>query len=150
MNGANVFSAGASHSSRKQHRLTRELAALRLMSRNLWLIELSLAFLMIPTIGVLSLSIMYRGGFPVASIGVIVSIVFGISIILWWVGRRRRMPTRTLMWIGWLSFCIATRSLADPPIGLGKGVKKEPRRAKLKRAIARRIAMLNAMGVARP
>jgi hypothetical protein len=129
---------------RKRRRLERELNALRLMNQKLWLIELSLAVVAIPFIAVLCVMILAAQHWPLERLVPMMGAIFSICAVVWWIGRRWWLPVHVFFWIAWLSLMILTKSVSEPPLGLSS--KKEVRRAKLDRAIAKREAMLHALG----
>jgi hypothetical protein len=130
-------------SERRRRRLERELQALRLMSQRLWLIELGWAIVTIPFLAVLCVMILAAQGWPARSLLPLIAVMLAICALVWWIGRRWWVPVQVFIWVAWLSIMILAETVSDPPIGLSD--RKEARRAKLDRAIAKREAMLRAL-----
>jgi hypothetical protein len=137
------LSARRTPSERRRRRLERELQALRIMSQRLWLIEFGWAIVTIPFLAVLCVMILAAQGWPARSLLPLIAVMLAICALVWWIGRRWWLPAQVFIWVAWLSIMILAETVSEPPLGLSD--KKEARRAKLERAIAKREAMLRAL-----
>jgi hypothetical protein len=137
------LSRRAASPERRRRRLERELQALGLMSQRLWLIELGWAIVIVPFLAVLCVMILAAQGWPARSLLPLITVMLAICALVWWIGSRWWLPVQVFIWVAWLSIMILAETLTEPPLGLSD--KKEARRAKVDRAIAKREAMLRAL-----
>jgi hypothetical protein len=121
---------------RRRRRIARELRALRLMDGQLTRGELLWALVTIPGVALLCGIVAYKlhwfsKSLPLSIIGAIL-----VGALVWWIGRRW-FVLAALIVIALV--CIAAETLPD---NLNFGRRKERRRKKLERAIAKREAIL--------
>jgi hypothetical protein len=124
---------------RRKRRLERELRALHAMEGHLFWKDVLCAVLAIPALALLSLLVALKLHFAFGSVAFAVVGALACGAAIWWIGRRS-------FWLAVLIvFALVLILLETPPDGfnLDTTSRKELRRAKLAKAIARRKALLS-------
>jgi hypothetical protein len=124
-------------SDKRRKRIARELKALRAMEGALGTRDMVWAVLTIPAVAALCLIIAAKVQWFGGSVALSILGAVATGTLVWWIGRRWFLVAFLIV----MALCIIafeSGDLGDP----GFGDKKEARRRKLERAIARREALL--------
>jgi hypothetical protein len=131
---------------RRRRRLERELKALYAMRGHLSTRDIAYAILSIGGVALLTLLVAAKLHWLAGSVLLSIAGAVAAGVAVWLIGRRWFM----LAWLIVVGLLIIV--FEDAPLDLDfgdtKSSRKEARRAKLERAIARREALLKAMGAA--
>jgi hypothetical protein len=129
---------------RQRRRIERELRALQAMRGHLGARDIALAILAIGGIALLGLLIAAKLHWLAGSLPLSIAGALAAGVVVWLIGRRWLLVAWLIvMALSILAFEDGSPDLMD--VGSGRPSRKEARRAKLERAIAKREALLARM-----